>query len=59
MLIRVEVFGRLIHIEFDKLKPDTDPQPEPPVHIAPPMQVYTPEYVGFLPPAPGFIDRNQ
>ena len=59
MLIRVELFGRLIHIELDKLKPDADPPPEPPFHIAPPMQVYTPEYVGFLPPAPGLIDRSQ
>lgn len=48
MLIRVELGRWTLHLELGRTDPDpTEPAPD----TAPyPMQVYAPEYVGFLPP---------
>lgn len=48
MLIRVELGTWTLHLEVGRTDPPTT---EPAPDTAPyPMQVYAPEYVGFLPP---------
>lgn len=47
MLIRIEAFGRVLHVEYGKPDPDDDSTPAP-SDAAYPMQVPTPEFVGFI-----------
>lgn len=52
-LIRIELAGWTIHLEVGRAGQQPEQQTtDPPVHIAPPMQVWAPERVGFLPPDP-------
>ena len=45
MLLRIEAFGRYLHVETGKDKADED---SPEVHdVAYPIQVPTPSFVGF------------
>lgn len=47
MLLRVEAFGRVLHVEFGKADDEGEGSPEP-SDAAYPMQVATPSFVGFI-----------
>lgn len=46
MLLRIEAFGRVLHVEYGKPEPDDDTCG--PSDAAYPLRVPTPEFVGFI-----------
>lgn len=62
VLIRIEAFGRMLHVEWDRTHPEPEqptdePTDEPPVHLMTPMEVRSDDRHEWARDFTGFVAR--